>query len=103
MELPLPMKRLSGYLSAVLLLAALASLWGQRPTEIAVSQVAATAAEWGDLPASPLEDCIVGSRRVDAQYRLYLCVPDRRWMDPGHKPRLWVRFIPDPTYLPGGY
>lgn len=47
--------------------------------------------------------CVSGQLYVDSAYRLYLCVPDKRWYEAGHHPYLWVRLVPDQTYLPAGY
>jgi hypothetical protein len=73
------------------------------PTRVGVDQVASDLLEWTWAPSSAKASCISGNITVDVFYNLYLCVPDRNYMKPGHLPYLWLKIKPDPTFVPPGY
>lgn len=99
--------RLPSIISAVLVSALLATwLGGQYQdalTQVRSSQLGRLSAPIsppllapdGIPPDSP---CNSGQLYADREYRLYLCVPDARWMEAGHQPYRWVRLVPDPNY-----
>lgn len=95
-------------LRAVLLLLVLAAalLNSQGPTRVAVEQVGNDEAMqvWPWAPPTARSGCVVGTISTDDQYRLYICAPDRRYSTtPGHTPYIWIRLVPDPSFLPVGY
>ena len=58
---------------------------------------------WQLTPYSARSACVSGQISVDAQYRVYLCIPDRNYFKPGHGPYMWIRLVPDPTFIPESY
>lgn len=87
----------------VLLVLAAALSRSQSPGLIRLSQIESDPFDWQWKPESALSKCLVSGISIDTSYRLYLCAPDRNYMLPGHRPYVWVRFVPDPTFLPPGY
>ena len=95
-------------LRAVLLLLVLAALLvnSQAPTRVAVEQVGTETAmqQWPWAPPTARSGCVPGAFTVDDQYRLYICAPDRKYSTTdGHTPYLWLRFVPDQSFVPAGY
>lgn len=78
-------------------------LQSQQRTVIPIDAIQADPLDWEWKPQSPKAACVAGMISVDEQYNLYLCVPDRLYMKPGHRSSLWIRLIPDPTYIPPEY
>lgn len=80
--------------------------WGHSQdygTRVAVEQVAAEALDWQYTPQSAKKGCIAGNVATDENYNFYICVPDRRYMQSGHRPYIWLRLKPDPTFIPPEY
>lgn len=73
------------------------------PTVVSLDQLQSDMVNWGWAPETALKGCLPGEWAVDSKYRMYFCVPDRNYFLPGHRPYVWLRFIPDPTFLPAGY
>jgi hypothetical protein len=103
MELPVQLR-------AVLMLMVIASMLlnsqetpPSRPTLVTLDQLDGDSIDWEGTPPSYLASCLVGQWSTDINYNWYVCVPDRRYMKPGHKPQVWLRFKPDPTWLPADY
>lgn len=93
--------------AAVLLALCLAALcWpltSQERTVIPLGAIDGFEPEWMWSPEMATKGCVVGQVSVDREYSMYWCVPDRLYMLPGHRPSVWLRFRPDPTFLPQGY
>jgi hypothetical protein len=75
-----------------------------RQTVVDLDQIISDPEIWSYPPALGARDgCVVGQWAVDEQYRFYVCIPDRKHNQPGHKPQVWIRLVPDQTYIPAGY
>lgn len=94
-------------LRAVLLLIILAALLlnSQQPTQIPIEQLnhGLIMQQWPWAPPTARSGCVPGSFSADDRYRIYVCAPDRNYEMDGHTPYLWIRLMPDPTFLPAGY
>lgn len=91
---------------ALLALAALAALaLSQQPRQTAVSiwQMRTNPIIWDFAPQDARMACVAGEWAVDAQYRFYVCVPDKRYPASGHSTYLWIRLAPDPSFVPPEY
>jgi len=77
----------------------------QQPTRVGIEQIGSDPVMqvWPWAPPTAKSGCAVPAFSIDEQYRVYLCAPDRNYLKPGHTPYLWVRLVPDPTFVPAGY
>lgn len=74
-----------------------------RPTSVSIWQMRANPIMWDFPPTEARAACVAGEWATDTAYRFYICLPDQQFPASGHTPYLWVRLLPDPSFLPEGY